>query len=586
MLPVFQSQAEGEAYLRIPENYHKYVNDESGMGLKMLAVLKASGWNWDPVPVQPESEAAQPEANEPVQSEPEESVQPAQAHNVVESGAPAQDVDEVESGKPQADSQTKYQLWARYDADDTNHRRAILTRDKVKLGGVTYVSFPFCEGVVVNPQAEERKIENFFQKHRHYPQGVTLIGEGPEKAHWSKTDGVKLTRLSDVQMREQEWLWTNRIPAGALSTIAGDPDNGKTLLALHIAACVTKGWKMYGDDKSAPRGEVLILGAEDDPEKTLAPRLVAAGANLEKCHLLESVTQTNAYGQRLALPDRLAQLDADLEKIRKLLDTNPNIRLIVVDPISSFLGSASMNKEQEVRQVLTPFAVLARERNITVLLIMHLNKNSETKSAMDRVGGAKALVGLGRSAWLCTREPKPDQPLPEGQIDQGERFNFLKLKNNLAPSKVGGLIYTIRTQDVEVETRDGRKVTKAHPLIHLVGETNSTAQEVIIEGKNAVGRPKKSEACEEWLKKYLTSTGGYDTVNRIYARGEDEGYSERTLQRARENIGLAGRWIGGLKHWGFPANLPPADTRETHDSEHGGTRPGSGRKRRNTVDLK
>ena len=47
MLPVFQTQAEGEAYLRDPANYHAFVNDDSRMGPLMLKTFKSLGWNWD-----------------------------------------------------------------------------------------------------------------------------------------------------------------------------------------------------------------------------------------------------------------------------------------------------------------------------------------------------------------------------------------------------------------------------------------------------------------------------------------------------------------------------------------------------------
>lgn len=331
-------------------------------------------------------------------------------------------------------------------------------------------------------------------------------------------------------------------------------------------------------------GEVLILSAEDDPENTLAPRLEAAGAIRSKVHLLQSVMMTNKAGQNIG-GERIAQLDQDIQVIMQVLQRNPHIRLIIIDPISSFLGNASMYKEQEVRQVLMPLVARARAANVTVIQIVHFNKNSDTKSAMDRVGGAKAFVGLGRSAWTCIREPKSEESLPAGGIDQGDRILFLKLKGNLAPSRTGGLVYKIRTREVEVmDDETGKAVNEDVPYIQFLEDTASTAQEVVIDGKHGVGRPKKSADCEQWLKLHLASTNGYDTVSRIMLVGEDEGFSDRTLRRTKELVGLSERWIDGVKHWGYQANLPVGQNAERDPENHGGPRPGAGRKRR-TVDM-
>lgn len=345
---------------------------------------------------------------------------------------------------------------------------------------------------------------------------------------------LNVTRMSAFAKRKIEWLWPNRIPAGAMSTIAGEPDVGKSLLTLYMAACITRGLPFYGSDVPSPMGEVLILAAEDDPENTLLPRLEAAGADPNGVHLLRSVMTIDGKGKNIG--ERAAQLDKDVTAICAVLDKNPYIRLVIVDPISSYLGNKNINRDQEVREVLMPLVSKAQASGVVVLLVAHFNKNSETRVALDKVGGTKALVAIGRSAWTCVREPKDEgdaevPEVPEGQIDQGERYMFLKLKGNLAPSKIGGLFYTIRTRDVEVSDRSGNKVMMETPFIQFLEETKSTAQDVVIDGKVKPREKTKVEVAAEWLKETLDEMGVAWSVD-VVALGKENGFTYKALQRA------------------------------------------------------
>src|SRR6185437_5571506 len=108
--------------------------------------------------------------------------------------------------------------------------------------------------------------------------------------------------------------------------------------------------------------------------------------------------------------EREISLDKDMAALERKLIEHPNIRLVVVDPVSNNLGSAGINKEQESRQlVLIPLKDLAARRNVAVLAVMHLNKNTEA-SGMHRVGGAMAFVGVARAVWLFAPDPEtPEQ---------------------------------------------------------------------------------------------------------------------------------------------------------------------------------
>ena len=330
--------------------------------------------------------------------------------------------------------------------------------------------------------------------------------------------------------------------------LAGEPDQGKSLISLYLAACVSRGQRLQGNTEDTEAGEVLMLCAEDDPEITLRPRLEAAGADISKIHLLESVLLKDGAGKSLG--ERLAQLDNDIISIEKVLTDNPEIKLVIIDPISSFLGNANMNREQEVRKALQPLATRARNHGLAVVMVAHFNKNSETRSAMDRVGGAKALISMGRAAWVCVPEPKKETP--DGQpmeIQDPDRRLFLKLKGNLAPSKIGGLVYSIRTMPVEVESKDGTPVVESIPYIVWVGETSDTAQEVVIEGKS---KPRIGDEVKEWLKGVLEAGGGYCPVNAIRDKARMKGYAKTSYYRAANELELEHQRVAGSAYWTLP----------------------------------
>ena len=438
--------------------------------------------------------------------------------------------------------------------------------------------FEVIEGAF-NESMVRKEVEHLLDS---YEQGKPVPGLIMAPSATTTGPEALVTKMSKFGKKKIYWLWRNRVPYGFLCTLAGDPDEGKSLITLYIAARVSRGEKLYDNTEDTAAAEVLILSAEDDPESTLRPRLEAVGADLDKIHLFESVQTRDGVGNTIA--ERLVQLDEDIQKIEKILDENPGIKLVIIDPISSFLGAASINREQEVRRVLQPLAKRARVSGLAVVMVAHFNKNSETRSAMDRVGGAKAIVGMGRSAWTCVREPekegKDGEPMP---ISDPDRRLFLKLKGNLAPSKIGGLVYTIKTTLVEVEGKNGPELVE-QPYIVWIEQTERTAHEVVIGDKGS--KPKKGSKAEEakdWLHEFLESSGGYASANAIDTAAEAKGYgttADGTLRRAKALLKLDTGWLGRDSYWGLRGAIPkPGALMEA------GVNHPTQRKHQNTVEL-
>ncbi len=124
----------------------------------------------------------------------------------------------------------------------------------------------------------------------------------------------KLTRAADVTCRPVDWLWRNRVPRGMLTLFAGDPKLGKSFVTIAMAAAVSRGVALPGDDPPDRPGSVILLSAEDDPARTIVPRLRAAGADLSRVHILESVYLADGS-------EALPSLRVDAEKIEQTVSS-------------------------------------------------------------------------------------------------------------------------------------------------------------------------------------------------------------------------------------------------------------------------
>src|SRR5262245_34827854 len=151
-------------------------------------------------------------------------------------------------------------------------------------------------------------------------------------------------RYSQVVRQPIEWLWQERIALGKLTFLVGEPGLGKGLLAVDLAARVSRGSAWPGErEHRAPVGTAIVLGAEDDPRDTMSERLAAAGADLDR--IITFTTEADEVGAPVARPFSLRDEMGALEAV---LASTPDCRLLVIDPISAYLGGVDGNSNREV----------------------------------------------------------------------------------------------------------------------------------------------------------------------------------------------------------------------------------------------
>lgn len=342
---------------------------------------------------------------------------------------------------------------------------------------------------------------------------------------------VTLTKAATVPPRRARWLYDGRVPLGTVSILAGEPGLGKSTLLSDLAAGVSKG-TLPGDLTHNPAG-VLIASAEDDPAATLVPRLMAAEADLERVHFV--TLRVEADGQdtpgALTLPDDVPAL---LEEARSV-----GARLLVLDPVVAYLdGQINAHRDQHVRRVLAPLAEHAARMNLAVLAVLHLNKTSGG-TALNRVGGSVGFGGAARSVLLLARDPED----PEG--DRGPSRVLAHVKCNLGP-KAESLLGRVVAH--EVQTPEGPASVGRW---QVVGRSDHAADDLVDpEGET----PSAREEAAAFLREQLDA--GPVAARAILARARDAGISERTLKRAKKQIGAVSEKGEDGWSWVLPPDNP------------------------------
>ena len=309
---------------------------------------------------------------------------------------------------------------------------------------------------------------------------------------------------------------------------------GKSQITAALAATVTTGGIWPCDEGRAPLGGVLILSAEDDASDTIRPRLDAAGADVSAVHQISAVCQRDGKGRRTF------NLQADLALMEAAIERLGNVRLVIIDPVSSYLGKVDSHKNADVRGALEPLGDMASRLQVAVVSITHFSKGAG-QSAVNSFIGSIAFVAAARAAFIVTRDPDNSDPA---------RRLFVQAKNNLA-ADAGGLAFRVEQHLI------GKDIVAS--AITWEGERIArTADEILQANREGNEKPKRAEA-EEFLRDALAD--GPRPSTEIEAEAKGVGIAWRTVCRAQKALGIkpyrraeigdglgkSGRW-----YWSLP----------------------------------
>jgi bifunctional DNA primase/polymerase-like protein/AAA domain-containing protein len=234
-------------------------------------------------------------------------------------------------------------------------------------------------------------------------------------------------RADTLKPESINWAWKNRFAFGKMAMIAGDPGLGKSTLLVDIAALHSRGGEFPCGEGRAIQCEIAILTAEDGLGDTLVPRLIAAEADMSKIHFLTGTKAPEAKADETAMFD----ISRDVVALRRFLEAHPAIKILIIDPLTAYLGSGTKAKENtDVRRVLAPVVKLAEDFGVLLLANNHLNKSGG--KALYRILDSIAFVALGRVIHLVVAD-----------ADTPENRKFICDKSNIG-SRPLGLTYIIQ----------------------------------------------------------------------------------------------------------------------------------------------
>ena len=323
---------------------------------------------------------------------------------------------------------------------------------------------------------------------------------------------LKLINMEQVEIEKIDCLLYPFIPFGKVTIVQGDPGEGKTTMVLQIIAKLTKGEAVLPSDSDESDLEektmalepvnVIYQTAEDGLGDTIKPRLLSAGADCSRVMVIDDNAQA------------LTMMDARLEEA--IIKTKA--RLVVLDPIQGFLGTAvDMHRANEIRPLMKRVAVLAEKYHCAIILIGHMNKNSNGKSSYR---------GLGSIDFQATAR----SVLIVGRIkDEPEIRVVCHVKSSLAPE--GKSIAFRLDKDIGFE---------------WIGEYDISADD-LLSGDN---RGLKIHAAKEFLKEILAS--GSVAQTKVAEEAESRRIKKKTLWNAKKELEIDSVKIGNQWFWMLP----------------------------------
>ena len=352
-------------------------------------------------------------------------------------------------------------------------------------------------------------------------------------------DSVVIERGCDVKSEKFEFLWKDWLPNGTIALLAGAPGQGKTTLAVSMAATVSRGG-VWPDGTRCKQGNVLMWSGEDDHKKTLLPRFLASGGDPKNWYFIRGAMQDGK--------SRPFDPATDMELLEREIQEIGGVSLLIVDPIVSAVAGDG-NSNSDVRRGLQPLVDLAARLNAAVLGISHFNKGASAADPALRVVGSIAFAAVSRIVLAAAKITKSD----------GEDCRVLmRAKSNIGPDE-GGFEYHIGHAEAEPGIEASR-IEWGQPIAGKARDLLAPPESVGAEtGAGA------KEAAKEFLTQLLAE--GPFPRKTVEAEAKEAGISWATVRRASDELRVRKQKGANGWYWSLP-NLLNQTAQDAQPKKH------------------
>lgn len=314
--------------------------------------------------------------------------------------------------------------------------------------------------------------------------------------------------LSEVKEEKITYLWRPYIPLNRVTMLGGDPGAGKSFITGAIAATLSRGEMLPGEEEILREPmNTLMLSAEDDPADTILPRLRNLHADMTRIFVETADIVLDTEG---------------LKAIGDMVDAT-GAKLLVIDPIVAYFGSkADMNRANDVRPIMKGLAALAKRKEIAILVVRHNRKTSPGAPEGKRIHSGFGSVDF-------TAAVRSELAV---EVGKGDRSYFYHIKMNAGPKGVG-LKYYIENMPDDTG------------LFHWDGIVT-----LALKGNGSISKKfKGEEAIKQFLHDYLKDKPDNQApAQEIIAAGEAKGFSQTKLEHVKKGIATSVR-SGGTWYW-------------------------------------
>jgi len=351
-------------------------------------------------------------------------------------------------------------------------------------------------------KAEKKDVNIVDDLHRVGGVFISRLEVNPvtSKEKAAEEDTLDVTSASDVPDELIDWLVEGYVPKRMITLFAGEGGVGKSMLIADLASRLSQGDCWLDKPYVAPeRCDTLWVNCEDGLGDTIKARLRAARADLDRVHFPNFVRKAGGKAADFGL-DQLPALENFLVK-------NPDIRLVVIDPVDAHLGDTGVDdcKTAALKSLLKPLKLLAERRNVAIVLILNFNKGESTK-VTNRIAGSAAYRNTCRVVFVAMENPD----LPGNYV-----FDSVKINAADKPEPMAYKIATIGDggwEEIIPHLNSGwsmeQKERYRKQLAHVVwkGKSDVTSKSICLEEASQVQQaPNTAARAAEWLRSFLGS---------------------------------------------------------------------------------